>query len=421
MDSARQLQIGRARTGDWSAIIVNYNGDPFLPACLEALGRVRLRPKDVFVVDNASTDGSLFEMNGYPWAEVVKNPTNLGFAGGANTGLRRVETSYAVILNPDVEVAPDFGEQLVEAFGASPRLGAAGTLLTYPDGETIQHAGGRVYRPGFHTDHLGRGEPISAEFGQIVDIDYATGAALVLRMEAAREVGGFDETLAPVYYEDVDLSTMLRKHGWDVQLIPTLRGLHHEGVTLDYSRDYFVLLNRNRYRYAMKHLSSREWFEEFVPWEIARIRHDLAKTEAAGSTEVIGIEGLDMLLRQLDPLAGADAASIGVPPYPGGAFDLAELDRLRVVGGQPSTSRVPLIGRLWSRFLGIGARRYVDEALLEQRAFNDAVMRALTIQQDRNTLQDHVNREQTAALMLFALVALRRLDDLAGEDKPVGD
>ncbi|MEZ4568987.1 MAG: glycosyltransferase [Thermomicrobiales bacterium] len=99
MNSAHSGQIRRASAGDWSIVVVNYNGDPFLSACLESIGKIRLRPRDVFVVDNASTDSSLYEMHGYPWAEVLKLPENRGFAGGANAGLARVETSVAVILN----------------------------------------------------------------------------------------------------------------------------------------------------------------------------------------------------------------------------------------------------------------------------------------------------------------------------------
>ncbi len=186
MDSARNRRTGNRRAGDWSAVIVNYNGDPFLPACLDALGRVRLSPKQVFVVDNASTDGSLYELHGYPWVEAIKNPTNIGFAGGANVGLARVETSIAVILNPDVELAPEYGDALIAAFGENPRLGVAGTLLTFPDGVTVQHAGGVIKYPTLHTDHRGRGAKLSPEFETQVNIDYATGAALAVRMEASR-------------------------------------------------------------------------------------------------------------------------------------------------------------------------------------------------------------------------------------------
>ena len=413
MNSAPHRTTAHRRTGDWSAVIVNYNGDPFLPACLEAISKVRLGPSQVFVVDNASTDGSLFELNAYPWAEAIQNRTNLGFAGAANIGLERIETSLAVILNPDVELAPDYGDALIEVFVANPRLGVAGTLLTYPDGETVQHAGGGVHYPLLDTDHRGRGQPLSAELERQVDIDFATGAALAVRMEAVRAVDGFDEQFVPVYYEDVDLSTRIRANGWDVRLCPTLRALHHEGVTLQHDPPYYIFLQRNRLRYALKHLSPRQWSEAFVPAEMARIRHELAKPSIPGVGETIGIEGIDVLLRDLDPLASADRALLAVPEYPYADVDLAELHELRYVAGKPLASRTPFVARLRGWLNSLTSRWYVDGALAEQRAFNDAVVRAFTAQNQRNASQDRLNREQTAALILVALVTLRRVHDLA--------
>lgn len=409
MNSARQQRFGRRSTGDWSVIVVNYNGDPFLAACLEAIGRIRLRPKDVFVVDNASTDGSLFELNAYPWAEALPQQTNLGFAGGANAGLERVETSLVLILNPDVELAPDFGDALVKAFGANPKLGAAGTLLTYPDGVTVQHAGGIISRPHLYTDHRGRGEELSPDLERRTSIDFATGAALGLRMDALRAVDGFDDRFAPVYYEDVDLSTRMREHGWDIELVPELRALHHEGVTLGHDPEYYVYLHRNRIRYALKHLSHRSWIEEFVPAELGRIRHELSQGQIPETPQAAGVEGIEMLLRDVAPLSPADAALLSVPPFPEASPDLTDLQERRSVEGRPITSRVPLLGWLRNWLNNLGPRWYVDAALEEQRAFNDAVVRAFEAQTTRNEQQDRVSREQTAALLLVALVMLGRL------------
>lgn len=409
MDSARPQRIGRKTAGDWSAVVVNYNGDPFLAACLEAIGKAWLRPKDVFVVDNASTDGSLFEMNAYPWAEALQQPFNLGFAGGANAGLARVETSVAVVLNPDVELFPDFGDELVQAFDENPKLGVAGTLLTYPDGLTVQHAGGVIRHPSLDTDHRGRGEALNDEMQRRVPIDFATGAAIGLRMTALREAGGFDEQFAPVYYEDVDLSSRIRDLGWDVELVPGLRALHHEGVTLDEDPSYFVYLHRNRIRYALKHLSNREWAGAFVPAEIDRIRHELASPPDPGVPEAVGVEGIEMLLRDLQPLAAADAALLSVPPFPDADLDLDELRERRVVQGRPVRSRVPFVSWFRNWINNLGPRWYVDAALADQRAFNDAVVRALEAQADRNARQDLVAREQTAASLLLALTMLGRL------------
>ena len=416
--SSARLQRDNRPTGDWSVVIVNYNGDPFLAACLEAIARVRLRPSRVFVVDNASSDGSLFELNAYPWAEAIRNPTNLGFAGGANIGLERVETSCAVILNPDVELEPDFGHALVDAFLENPRLGVAGSLLTYPDEVTIQHAGGVIAYPTLFTSHRGRGEQLSSESERSVNIDFATGAVLAVRMETIREIDGFDERFGPVYYEDVDLSARAREAGWEVKLQPELRAIHHEGVTLQHEPAYYAFLHRNRLRYAIKHLSSDQWNREFLPAEIARIRHELAHPQVEGIPESVGLEGIDNLLRSLDPLVGTESALLTVPEYPEETIDVDGLESLRAVQGRPLRSRVPGLGRLRNWFNNLGPRWYVDGAMADQRAFNDAVVRAFESQQARNIQQDRLNREQTAELVLLALTALGRFESIAAPDIP---
>jgi GT2 family glycosyltransferase len=396
-------------TGDWSAVIVNYNGDPFLAACLAAVERVRLRPRDVFVVDNASTDDSMRELIGYPWAQSLPQNANLGFAGGANAGLERVETSYAVILNPDVELDPGFGEALVGAFSANERLGVAGSLLLYPDLRTVQHAGGVVIRPHMSTDHRGRGQALEGEFERELDIDFATGAALGLRMAAAREVGGFDTEFSPVYYEDVDLCARIRNAGWDVRLIPSMRAIHHESVTLGHSPDYFIYLHRNRIRYALRHLDLDQWFSEFVPFEFGRIRHELARLQQSGELQRVGAEAIDMLLRDMPALSQADAALPLVPDFPDERICVEELEGLRAVAGKPIRSRAPLLGRLRNLVNDLGPRHYVDAALSEQRAFNDAVVRAFELQRTHNARQQQLNREQTAAMLTLALVVVGRL------------
>ena len=391
----------------WTAIVINYNGGGFLESCLAAV-RVA-RPSDIIVVDNASTDGSLVELNQFPEAQALALDQNLGFAGGANTGLDEVETELAVILNPDVEIAPDFGRKLVAAFAENPRLGAAGALLLYPDGETIQHAGGIVERPLLATRHRGYGERLSATYEREVEIDFATGAALCLRMEAVRQIDGFDEELAPVYYEDVDLCLRLRAAGSEVRYLPQLRGLHHEGVTLQRSRAYHIHLHRNRLRFALKHLSDEEWRREFVPAEAERLRWELSQELGDDWLDRSGAGALDWVARatgEPDEWPRPSLLNAEVAPLDPGPFAAAKASWR--VEGQPLHSRVPLLGRLRNFVNNLGPRWYVDDALAQQRAFNQAVVQFLEQQERRD-------REQAAAILLLALLSLERLRDRATE------
>lgn len=399
----------RRMAGNWTAIVVNYNGDTFLDACLIALQGVRLKPAEVIVVDNASTDDSLLELNGFPWANVLAQRENLGYAGGANVGLAAVETDYAVILNPDVELDPDFGRALVETFDARPRLGAAGALLLYPDGRTVQHAGGTIARPSLFTDHRGRGEPHSAKYEVEAEIEFATGAALCLRMSAVREIGGFDEQFTPAYYEDVDLCTRLARRGWEVRFIPALRGLHYEGVTLEKSPAYYSHIHRNRLRYALKHLSPAAWRREFVPAEVERLRHELKVATGEDWPATTGAGAIDTLLSTTGERHNWQHPSLlsegTFPTEPPATDDLHPLlgRTAPFAPGDPS-----LLGRIGS-LINFLPRWYLRRALSGQRAFNEALVRNLIDQQQLNLQQDRFNREQTASILLYALLTLDRL------------
>ncbi|HUG14928.1 MAG TPA: glycosyltransferase family 2 protein [Thermomicrobiales bacterium] len=385
----------------WTAIIINYNGASYLGPCLSALESVDVPPAAVIVVDNASTDDSLAELIAYPRVELLAQPRNLGFAGGANAGLRATTTDVALLLNPDVEVAPDFGFELLAVFARYPRLGAAGALLTYPGSARIQHAGGIIERPLMTTRHRGYGDTTVGAYQVAADVDFVTGGAMALRTESVRAVGGFDELLAPVYYEDVDLCVRMRDAGWRVMFTPSLRGEHHEGVTLKREASYYRHLHRNRLRFALKHMSHAEWADGFVPAELARLRYELASTHDASESETSGAGAIEAVLRGLD---GPDAwnASLALPGWPVSIADIDVARTLIDVTGSRPRSRLPLVGWLRNKVKGIGPRWYVDPAFEKQHAFNAAVVRALDAHERRH-------REQTAALLLLALDALGRL------------
>lgn len=396
-------------TGRWTAIVVNYNGAGHLEACLAALSRSTMRPADALVVDNASTDDSLQELHGYPRVDVLRQPRNLGFAGGANAGLARVETDYALLLNPDVEVEPSFGAELVAAFDADPRLGAAGALLLYPDGRTVQHAGGVLEQPLLTTHHRGAGSTDLAAWTRPADVDYVTGGAMALRMTAVRAVGGFDERFTPVYYEDVDVCVRLRSQGWEVRYLPALRASHHEGVTLQRSAAYFHYVTANRLRFALKHLSPSVWSDIFVPAEIARLRHALATTKGVDWSYETGAAAIEEVARA--PLAAADWSRL--PGAPGGALtglsDALAAARRTAPLPQPPQAR-GRVGRLLQVF-SPRWRAWLDEALAQQRHANEALLAALST-------QDQLNREQTALALTLALDLLNRVPPRDDHDEP---
>ncbi len=381
--------------GRWAAVIVNYNGSIFLDPCLRALFACSVPPTEVVVVDNASTDDSLQELTAWPRADVRSSPVNLGFAGGANLGIRATEAPFVVVLNPDVEVDPEFGAALQRIFVAAHRLGAAGAKLRYPGKNTIQHAGGVVERPLLTTHHRGYGEPDQGQWDSSVDVDFVTGGAMALQRTAFDDVGGFDEDFFPAYYEDVDLCFRLRAAGWQVRYEPSLTAAHFEGSTLGQSISYFRSFHKNRLRFALKHLSQGAWWNEFLPAEIERLRGELSAITDGDWPARSGAEAIEALARTGRRLQ-TDVPVLNGEPL---AATLPALDELRQRAGiqpGPEDQKSSIGDRLRRLRRSFSTRAYTDDLFWRQRAFNDAVVRAFQA-------QDRLNREIIADLLLAML------------------
>lgn len=385
----------------WTAVIINYNGADYLGSCLDALTRTSPSPVEIVVVDNASTDDSRAELVAYPRANLLAQPRNLGFSGGANVGLAAVETELAVLLNPDVEVASDFGRALLDAFDQEPRLGAAGALMHYPDGQTVQHAGGVLSWPKMWTCHRGQGDAAPIDATRPADVDYVAGGAMGLRIAAVRAIGGFDETFYPAFYEDVDLCLRLRRADWLVRYLPTLCALHHEGATLGASPLRYHFSQVNRVRFALKHLSPLEWRRDFVPGEIAALRHALAEARGEDWLETSGASGIEAVLRNPDdPAAGVPPLDIHAALLPGVREALNAARLVAEPAARPVPSKAGISGRVQAGLAGMQRLQALEEAQQRQAEFNRSVVAALEA-------QDKLNREQLALVLGLALDALQ--------------
>ncbi len=118
-----------------TVVVVNWNGERLLRSCLDALARQQTsRPFEVWVVDNASSDGSVALLQReYPHVRLLRNEANLGFTGGNNTALRQVTTPYAVLLNNDATPDPTWLERLLAPFDepGAERLGAVTSKVVF--------------------------------------------------------------------------------------------------------------------------------------------------------------------------------------------------------------------------------------------------------------------------------------------------
>ncbi|RLC85897.1 MAG: glycosyltransferase family 2 protein, partial [Chloroflexi bacterium] len=177
-------------------IILNWNGLADTLACLASLAHLdNADACEILVVDNGSTDGSPPVIRErFPGVTLIETGENLGFTGGNNVGLRWAlerGSDYALLLNNDTEVAPDFLCLLVEAVEADSRVGIAGpTIYYYEEPQTVWSAGGEIdWRRGA-TWMLGLNERDTGQFGDTPrEMDFVTGCALLVKRDVLQRVG----------------------------------------------------------------------------------------------------------------------------------------------------------------------------------------------------------------------------------------
>lgn len=223
------------------AVVVSREGGPHLAACLESLTREGFPGLAVTVADNASPGGLAgAAASFFPQMDIVRNAKNLGFAGGANTGLRQALAEgarYAFVLNDDVTLLPGCVRALCDAMEAQTRLGACQPLLLDAADDTrVASAGCFVCLTGRCGD-LGAGGPAPIVLSgrrphapSLQPVPAVTGAAMFLRMEALALAGLFDENFF-MYFEDVELSLRIRRHGFETACIAPAKALHVGGAT----------------------------------------------------------------------------------------------------------------------------------------------------------------------------------------------
>lgn len=254
-----------------SVIVVSHNSGRFLRRTLETVLQQTSPEFELVFVDNASTDDSIASARSFadPRMSIIEAKTNRGFAGANNDAARKASGDIFLILNPDTELPPDFLAQLDRSFADNPKAGILGAKILAPDRKTLLHCGGRIGWNA-HCRHFGRGREDCGQYDVPREVEYVTGAALAVRAAVWQQLGGFDETFYPAYYEDTDLCVRCRKAGWKVLYDPRLCLLHHEGVSLEYkSMQFWEMHHRNRLWFTLKNHSFWILLTRALPAEIA--------------------------------------------------------------------------------------------------------------------------------------------------------
>lgn len=245
-------------------VIVTHNSEAVIGPCLDAARAVR---GEIVVVDNASADGTIWEVLERPGVRLLANPWNRGFASAANQGIQTLDCPYALLLNPDTELIGGV-EGLVEACRQHRAAAAGGKLI---DSRGRAQTGFLLRRfPSPLTlifevlgvNRLWRRNPVNRRYRCLdADLDTAArveqpaGAFLLIQRDAWRQLGGFDESFHPLWFEDVDFCKRAVDQGYQIRYVPSAaarhQGGHSAGQLPPGARELYWY--GNLLRYASKH------------------------------------------------------------------------------------------------------------------------------------------------------------------------
>ncbi|MBX2846084.1 MAG: glycosyltransferase family 2 protein [Saprospiraceae bacterium] len=233
-----------------AVVLLNYNSLKYLKEFLPALVAHTPEWVELVIIDNASTQQAwAWVAEHYPQIRWVQFHENYGYAGGYQRGLQEVHADYYVLLNIDVEVTKNWLEPVISAFEADSSIGAAQPkILAQTNKAYFEHAGsaggfidqfGYPFCRGRVFDHL---EVDTGQYDEAIDCFWASGAALFVRSNVFKEVGGFDERFF-AHMEEIDFCWRVQKAGYSVKCFPESIVYHVGGGVLDYAHPRKAYLN----------------------------------------------------------------------------------------------------------------------------------------------------------------------------------
>lgn len=255
-------------TLDITVSIVNWNTKDELQDCLRSVLAQEGARIEVTVVDNASSDGSVDmlrdEFGGA--VRVIANDVNRGFGAAHNQVIAASSARYVLLLNPDCRLpAKNVLGRMVEYMDANPDVGMLGPRIVYPDGR-LQYSARRfptALAAAFRHTPLGRLFPRNRfarkylmedwDHTQTADVDWLSGAALIVRRRTIEEIGAFDERFF-MYVEDMDWCRRAHAAGWRVVYYPEVEVSHRIGASSDQSQTKMIHEHRrSMLRYFLKY------------------------------------------------------------------------------------------------------------------------------------------------------------------------
>lgn len=243
-----------------SYCVVNTNGGPLLARCLDAIERTAPAETDyeVLVLDNASVDGSADAARGRHGVRLIELERRTGKAANDSTLLQAASGRFCLLLNEDAELCDGAVDALLDALRHDPGAACAGAQLLAPDG-TPQPCAWKLPTVGTALAgavFLHRIATVESRGNAVRDVGWVQSSALLVRREAAAQIGWFDPDFF-VYSDETDFQKRLHDAGWGVLYVPQARAIHHEQLSTDAAaaERRITEFHRGRDRYMRKHHS----------------------------------------------------------------------------------------------------------------------------------------------------------------------
>ncbi len=246
-----------------SIIIPVWNGEAVITDCLSALfHHTRDDLIEVICVENDSQDdsASIIAQN-FPEVRLLRQPVNLGFAGGVNVGLQAAQGGLFVLLNQDCLVHEGWLTAVTTTFAQNPHIGIIGGTIYNPDG-AVNHAGAYIRYP----DGYGIHETAVPTNPEPKIVDYVNGALFAFRRSVWEENGRFDDEFYPGYFEECDYCYRARKKGFQIAYVPGIQATHLFS-SREWQKDpikHSANQHRSRYRFILKQFTDDQLNDFFA-------------------------------------------------------------------------------------------------------------------------------------------------------------
>ncbi len=277
-----RLVVPQYESPDVSIVIPVYNQFDYTYLCVKSI----IEHSDgctyeIIIADDCSTDFTKDIDKAISGLRIVRNAKNLRFLLNCNNAAKLARGKYILFLNNDTQVQDNWLEPLVTLIESSEEIGLVGSKLVYPDGR-LQEAGGILWKDGSAWNYGNGSNPDLPEYNYIKEVDYISGASIMLSRKLWEDLGGFDEQFAPAYYEDVDIAFEIRRRGYKVMYQPLSVVVHFEGLSngKDVSNGVkkYQVINKERFYKKWKNILQSEHFENGTNVFQARDRSRLKNT-----------------------------------------------------------------------------------------------------------------------------------------------